>query len=91
LKRMAGEQFDLILTDIRMADLDGRALYQEIERRWPERARSVVFITGDTLDSSLREFAADSGRPVIEKPFLPGEVRRLVADITANNVLASGI
>jgi two-component system NtrC family sensor kinase len=42
---MAGEQFDLILTDIRMADLDGRALYQEIERRWPERARSVVFIT----------------------------------------------
>ena len=91
LTRMAGEQFDLILTDIRMADLDGRALYQEIERRWPERARSVVFITGDTLDSSLREFAADSGRPVIEKPFLPGEVRRLVADITANNVLASGI
>jgi len=29
----------------------------------------------------LREFVNDSGRPVIEKPFLPSEVRRVVAEL----------
>ena len=81
LERMAAARFDVILTDIRMPDLDGRALYQEIERRWPGLGGRVVFVTGDTLASALREFASESGRPVIEKPFLPGEVRRIVAEV----------
>jgi two-component system NtrC family sensor kinase len=84
LERLTAERFDVILTDIRMPDLDGRALYQEIKRRWPERVRSVVFVTGDTLASTLCEFAAESGRPVIEKPFLPSDVRRIVAELTTN-------
>jgi PAS domain S-box-containing protein len=81
LQRMAVEHYDVILTDIRMPDLDGRALYQEIEQRWPGRAGRVVFVTGDTLASALREFVCESGRPVIEKPFLPSEVRRVVAEL----------
>ena len=80
LERMGEERFDVILTDIRMPDLDGRALYREIERRWPERAARVVFVSGDTLTSTLRGFADESGRPVIEKPFLPSEVRRIVSE-----------
>jgi C4-dicarboxylate-specific signal transduction histidine kinase len=83
LERMETELYDVILTDIRMPDLDGRALYREIERRWPERAGSVIFVTGDSLASSLHEFAAECGRPVIEKPFLPGDVRRVVAETAA--------
>ena len=81
LERMAAERYDVILTDIRMPDLDGRALYQEIQRRWPGQAKRVVFITGDTLASALREFVSSSGRPVIEKPFSPSDVRRVVAEL----------
>jgi len=81
LERLAAERYDVILTDIRMPDFDGRALYREVERRWPEQARRVVFVTGDTLTDALREFAAACGRPVIEKPFLPGDVRGVVAAI----------
>jgi len=66
-----------------MPGLDGHALYQEIKRRWPERVGCIVFVTGDTLASTSREFAARSGRPVIEKPFLPSEVRRVVAEMIA--------
>jgi PAS domain S-box-containing protein len=84
LERMAVEDYDAILTDIRMPDLDGRALYQEIERRWPGQVRRVVFVTGDTLASGWRKFVTESGRPVIEKPFLPSEVRRIVAELPAN-------
>jgi PAS domain S-box-containing protein len=88
LERLAGEQFDVILTDMRMPDLDGRALYQAIEERWPGRARRVVFVTGDTLATALREFVFESGRPVIEKPFLPSEVRRVVAELATDGEVA---
>ena len=88
LERMAAETFDVILTDIRMPDLDGRALYEEIERRWRGQCSRVAFVTGVTLASALREFVSESGRPVIEKPFLPSEVRRIVAELVANGELA---
>lgn len=81
LARMRSESFDVVITDIRMPDMDGRALYREIEKHWPRRAHRVVFITGDTLAVGLREFAAENGCPIIEKPFLPSEVRRIVAAI----------
>lgn len=86
MERLTNGQFDVILTDIRMPDRDGRALYQDIAQRWPEYARRVVFVTGDTLAATLREFAAEHDCPIIEKPFLPSDVRRVVGDIAARAV-----
>jgi two-component system NtrC family sensor kinase len=83
LKRIAARRFDAILADMRMPDLDGRALYREIGRRWPAQIHGIAFLTGDILASALRDFVSSSGRPVIEKPFLPGEVRRVVAEVSA--------
>ncbi len=83
LQRMEKEEYDVILTDMRMPDLDGRALYREIEKRWPLQAERVVFVTGDTLSAVLHQFVSESGRPVIEKPFLPSDVRRVIAEVVA--------
>ena len=88
LERMEVERYDAILTDIRMPDLDGRALFEEVERRWPAQAERIVFVTGDTLASGLRDFVSGSGRPVIEKPFLPAEVRRVVAELAIDSGVA---
>lgn len=82
LERMAALRYDVIFADMRMPDLDGRALYHEIQRRWPHQAERVVFVTGDMLTTALREFVAGSGRPLIEKPFLPSDVRRIVLELT---------
>ncbi|HEX7385228.1 MAG TPA: PAS domain S-box protein [Burkholderiaceae bacterium] len=84
LRRMKLERYDVIFTDVRMPDLDGRMLYREIERHWPAQAGRVVFVTGDTLTAGLREFVRESGRPVLEKPFLPSDVRRMVVELGAD-------
>lgn len=84
LERMSTETYDVILTDLRMPDLDAQSLYREIAERWPGQAAGVVFITGDTLAPALRELAGENGRPVIEKPFLPSEVRRVIAEVMAS-------
>jgi PAS domain S-box-containing protein len=83
LDRIAVRRYDVIFADMRMPDLDGRALYREIERRWPGLTNRVVFVTGDMLTATLREFVAASGRPLIEKPFLPSDVRRIVGELAA--------
>ncbi|MGH8611640.1 MAG: hybrid sensor histidine kinase/response regulator [Gammaproteobacteria bacterium] len=84
LARLSSAHYDAIITDIRMPDLDGCALFQEIEARWPALASRVVFITGDTLTPALREFARKAGRPIIEKPFLPLDVCRTLAEVVGD-------
>ena len=84
LQRIAAEHYDVIFTDMRMPDLDGRALYREIEQQWPDLTGRVVFVTGDTLTANLRDFLKETGRPVIEKPFLPSDVRRVVVEMAVD-------
>jgi CheY-like chemotaxis protein len=81
LTRIGAQHYDVVLTDVRMPDVDGRALYEQIAQRWPRLAGRVAFVTGDTLTSTLREYVKATGCPVLEKPFLPADVRRMVADL----------
>ena len=74
-------EFDAILTDLRMPEMDGPTLYRQIEQRWPQRARLVVFITGDALSPTVQTFLAGTGQPYLEKPFVPAEVRKIVQEI----------
>lgn len=77
-------EYDVILCDLRMPDIDGQDLYRWLERKRPHLCQRTVFVTGDALNRVTAEFLARSGRPVLEKPFLPEEVRRLVAALDAD-------
>jgi len=72
---------DLILSDIRMPEMDGPALCRALEERHPELAKRMAFITGDTLSASIAPFLKETGLPWLEKPFTPEQVLELVARI----------
>ncbi|MBI3516708.1 MAG: response regulator, partial [Proteobacteria bacterium] len=74
--------YDAILCDLRMPDLDGPAFYAFLAAERAPLCARTVFVTGDTLGQAASEFVASSGRPVIEKPFVPNEVRRVVAALS---------
>ena len=75
----AGANFDMILSDVRMPDVDGLALHAWISRERPELLPRLAFITGDTLSGTASDFLAKCGRPFLEKPFMPSALRELVA------------
>jgi CheY-like chemotaxis protein/anti-sigma regulatory factor (Ser/Thr protein kinase) len=83
LLRLQEESFDVVVSDLRMPDLDGPSLVAELRRRHPELARRVVLITGDALGAELSETLRATDLPVLEKPLdlaaLRGEVRRMLA------------
>jgi PAS domain S-box-containing protein len=77
---MARERdFDIILSDIRMPELDGPELFAMLERMDPKYVRRIAFMTGDTLSQDVENFLASSGRPHLEKPITPADVRELIA------------
>jgi FixJ family two-component response regulator len=69
-----------VLSDLKMPELDGPALYRALQERgadWPGR---MIFLTGDTLSPAAIGFLNKAKRPCIEKPFDAEEVRRVVGE-----------
>jgi PAS domain S-box-containing protein len=78
---LVNRNYDVILCDMRMPDIDGGALYAWMETTRPHLCARTVFVTGDTLGQATSVVLARSSCPVIEKPFLPETVRQLVLTV----------
>jgi CheY-like chemotaxis protein len=83
LECLADTEVDLILCDLIMPELDGPGFFRELGLRRPELTTRIIFVTGDTLGEMARRFLAETDRPVIEKPFLPEDIRRAVREAIA--------
>ncbi|HUG21753.1 response regulator [Piscinibacter sp.] len=84
LQRLADGGFDVVLTDLKMPGMDGPALYRQIELRYPQLARRVIAITGDTLGAEAHRFVQTSGVVVIDKPFDADEIIARVDEVAAS-------
>ncbi len=71
---------DLIVSDLRMPDIDGPALYRALSDAGSALASRIIFVTGDTLSEQAERFLAETGADVLEKPLEP---RELVARVRA--------
>lgn len=72
------EQVDCVLSDVRMAAMAGRTLYEQVEEKMPHVARRFVFVTGDYARPESYQFLVESRQPVVGKPY---EIETLVAAI----------
>lgn len=60
--------YDLILSDIRMPELDGQQLFEFLEKTMPEYKQRVIFITGDAHNPATRDFLEAARCPYLTKP-----------------------
>ncbi|MCA0938694.1 response regulator [Salipiger pacificus] len=77
LELLETRDFALILTDLNMPGLGGRGFYERLLRDRPAVARRMGFVTGDTMSPQARGFLDGAGRPFLEKPIAPDDLRRL--------------
>ncbi|MDP2627991.1 MAG: response regulator [Candidatus Rokubacteria bacterium] len=81
LDQLAREEYDLILSDLRMPALDGQGLYREIERRHPRLLSRLVFVTGNALSGESAEFFERTGARYLRKPFVMAEIRGVIQEL----------
>ncbi|WP_157020318.1 PAS-domain containing protein [Mesorhizobium xinjiangense] len=79
LKLLEKNSFSLILSDLKMPNIDGRRLFEHICRQYPADVERLAFLTGDTISPDAGAFLVASKRPYLEKPVRPDELRAFVA------------
>jgi CheY-like chemotaxis protein len=85
LEELKKQDFDVIISDLRMPVLDGPGLYRALEKDMPRYLTRIIFVTGDTLSVPVREFLSSTALDVIEKPYTPDDLRRALAAIVRDN------
>ena len=85
LARLRTQRFDVLVLDLKMPDMDGQTLFEEIRARHPELSDRVIFASGDTLHPDTRRFIENSGRPCIDKPFEIETLRDAVLAVGAKS------
>jgi two-component system NtrC family sensor kinase len=81
LELLGAARFDVVVSDLRMPDMDGAALWLEIRTRHPGLAGRLMFVTGDTLSPAATEFFGRSGCDALDKPFSKAELLAKVAAV----------
>jgi DNA-binding response OmpR family regulator len=73
--------YALIVSDVRMPDVDGPALYYELRVVRPELTRRMVFVTGDITNAETRRFLDETCLRYLEKPFTIAEFQAVVQGV----------
>jgi DNA-binding NtrC family response regulator len=69
LKLASEDTFDLVLTDLKMPDMDGIEVLRSIKEKWPKT--EVIIVTGyQTVDTAVKAIKLGA-YDYIEKPFTP--------------------
>ena len=78
LYRIEQRAYDLIISDLQMPNLDGPGLYTALRKRFGEALPRVIFVTGHAEADKFVPFLAETGDPVLTKPFTVEDLRTLV-------------
>ena len=69
LARLHAEKYDLVISDLRMPNMDGQEFYQKTIENYPEYNGRFIFTTGDSMHADLQDFLTDNNTITLEKPF----------------------
>lgn len=79
LKMLAEEIFDLVLTDLKMPNMDGIEVLGTIKEKWPKT--DVVIVTGyQTVETAVKAIKLGAF-DYIEKPFTPDSLVETVTKV----------
>ena len=67
-RKVGDRRYDLVITDVRMPEMNGIDLYRNVLTTRPELKGKVIFVTGDLIDKDVVDFLAEVNARTIPKP-----------------------
>jgi CheY-like chemotaxis protein len=67
-KIKTGEEYDVILLDIRIPGMSGTEFYAQIIEKAPVLKGKIIIITGDVMGLDVKAFLAQNNLPYLAKP-----------------------
>lgn len=77
LKRLDEQKFNIVVTDVRMEDIDGIKILEHVQAT--SNDTKVIVITGCATLEVAREALAKGAFDFIAKPFKPNDLRAVIA------------
>lgn len=77
LERFHQKHFDIVVTDVRMQEVDGIEVLEEVLKH--AKQTRVIIITGYATVEVAREAVAKGAFDFIAKPFKPNDLRAVIA------------
>jgi len=71
---LAGDDFDVVLMDVQMPELDGLEATSRIRKRWPNRRLRIVAMTANAMAGDRETYLAAGMDDYISKPIRPAEL-----------------
>lgn len=75
--RIKQKEFDIVVTDIRMDEMDGMQVLEYVREKSPRT--KVIMITGYAMIALAREAMEKGAFDFIAKPFKPDDLRAVIA------------
>jgi CheY-like chemotaxis protein len=84
LREIQARQYDLILCDLRLPELDGQDFYHLLKTEAPDLHQRVIFLTGDILNPASLEFLEQHHLAWLPKPCRAAQVREAIQQALRN-------
>jgi DNA-binding NtrC family response regulator len=81
LERIKQKAFHIVVTDIRMDEMDGMQILDQVLTLYPDT--KVIMITGYAMIAVAREAMEKGAFDFIAKPFKPDDLRQVIAKAAA--------
>ncbi len=85
LEGLAGQSYDIIVSDLRMPGIDGEQLFRRIEREWPHLASRVVIMTAERPTRGFLGQQDGALVPILHKPFTSEHLEEVIASVIARD------
>ena len=88
LAQLHAQPYDVIVSDLRMPDLDGRTFYTLLQHQYPALRQRVIFLTADGDAADSQAFLTQCGQLWLPKPCPIAVLRRAIQQVLAVAVAA---
>ena len=70
--------YNIIVCDMHMPQIDGMAVYKQLQAQQPHLLSRLIFTTGETSSETVRLFLQETGASFLIKPFDLQDLRQMI-------------